>query len=250
MIAAVLLPFRDPVRLAEEMNVLDIISKGRVAYVLAVGYRPEEFEQFGVDPRRRGRIAEAKLQLLLRLRAGEPVVHEGRRIHVTPAPYTPGGPTIMWGGGSIAAAERAGRHGLGLQANGSIAGMREAYEAAARAAGHEPGYIGLPDRNEPSVVFVADDVDHAWDEIGAHLLHDARMYSAWNPGDDTTAMISHASTIDELRATSAGYRIMSVAEATDYVSGGGVLRLAPLCGGIPPAIVWPYLERAAAITAA
>ena len=100
------------------------------------------------------------------------------------------------------------------------------------------------------MVFVADDVDHAWDEIGAHLLHDARMYSTWNPGDDTTAMISHASTIDELRATSAGYRIMSVAEATDYVSGGGVLRLAPLCGGIPPAIAWPYLERAAAITAA
>ena len=36
--------------------------------------------------------------------------------------------------------------------DGSIPGMREAYEAAARTAGHEPGYVGLPDRNEPSVV--------------------------------------------------------------------------------------------------
>src|SRR5690242_5697159 len=36
LIAAVLLPFRDPVRLAEEMNVLDILSRGRVGYVLAV----------------------------------------------------------------------------------------------------------------------------------------------------------------------------------------------------------------------
>jgi alkanesulfonate monooxygenase SsuD/methylene tetrahydromethanopterin reductase-like flavin-dependent oxidoreductase (luciferase family) len=250
MVAAVLLPFRDPVRLAEEMNVLDIISKGRVTYVLAVGYRPEEFEQFGVDQRQRGRIAEDKLQLLLRLRGGEPVVHDGRRIHVTPAPFTPGGPRIMWGGGSIAAAERAGRNGLGLQANSSIAGMREAYEAAARAGGHDPGFVSLPDRGEPSVVFVAEDVDDAWHEIGKHLLHDARMYSSWNPGDSTTTMISHASTVDELRSTSSGYRVMGVAEATDYVSRGGVLRLAPLCGGIPPEVAWPYLERAATITAA
>jgi hypothetical protein len=35
-------------RFAEEMNVLDIVSKGGVAYGLAVGHRLEEFEQFGV----------------------------------------------------------------------------------------------------------------------------------------------------------------------------------------------------------
>src|SRR6266566_4522150 len=77
-LAATLLPFYDPVRLAEDMNVLDIISKGRVSYVLGLGYRPEEFEQFGVDIRQRGRIADEKLQLLLELRKGEPVVHDGR----------------------------------------------------------------------------------------------------------------------------------------------------------------------------
>jgi len=249
MIAAVLLPFRDPVRLAEEMNVLDIVSKGRVAYVLAVGYRPEEFEHFGVDLRRRGRTADEKLELLLRIRSGEPVVHDGRRIHVTPAPYTPGGPTIMWGGGSIAAAERP-------AATASDCRRTAASRVCARrtrrphASPAEPGYIGLPDRNEPSVVFVADDVDRRGTRSARHLLHDARMYSSWNEGDETTAMISHASTIEELRASSTGYRVMSVAEATGYVSGGGILRLAPLCGGIRPAIAWPYLERAAAITAA
>ena len=30
--------------------------------------------------------------------------HEGRRVHVTPAPVTPGGPSVSWGGGSPAAA--------------------------------------------------------------------------------------------------------------------------------------------------
>jgi alkanesulfonate monooxygenase SsuD/methylene tetrahydromethanopterin reductase-like flavin-dependent oxidoreductase (luciferase family) len=243
-LAAVLLPFYDPVRLAEEMNVLDIISQGRVSYTLGVGYRPEEFDQFGIERRTRGRVAEDKLRLLLRLRGGEPVLHDGRRIHVTPPPYTPGGPPVMWGGGSIAAAERAGRFGLGLQANGDVPGMREAYEAAAAAHGHEPGPVLIPDRTDPSVMFVADDVDAAWAEIGAHLLHDARAYSAWNPGDETTAMISHEETVEDLRATAVGYRIMSTAEAEEYVHRGGILRLAPLCGGIPPDIAWRYLERA------
>jgi alkanesulfonate monooxygenase SsuD/methylene tetrahydromethanopterin reductase-like flavin-dependent oxidoreductase (luciferase family) len=248
LVAALLLPFRDPVRLVEEMNVLDIISKGRVSYVLAVGYRPEEFEHFGVDRRRRGAIAEDKLRLLLQLRSGEPVHHEGRFVHVTPPPYTPGGPLIMWGGGSIAAAARAGRHGLGLLANADTAGLRDAYEAAARAAGRAPGFVSVPDPREPSVVFVADDVDAAWREIGEYLLHDARMYSSWNPDDHAIAMISHAGSVAELRAAT-GYRVIHTDEAAEVVAGGGVLRLAPLCGGIPPDIAWPYLERAAEVAA-
>ena len=48
-IGAALLPFYDPIRLAEDMAVLDIISNGRVSYMIGLGYRPEEFEMFGVD---------------------------------------------------------------------------------------------------------------------------------------------------------------------------------------------------------
>ena len=250
LLAAALLPLYDPVRLAEEMNVLDIISKGRVSYVFGVGYRAEEFEHFGVDRSRRGQIAEEKLDLLLRIRKGDPVVHDGRRIQVTPPPFTPDGPSIMWGGGSIAAARRAGRHGLGLSANGNAPGLREAYEDECRAHGHTPGAVNIPDRTDPGVMFVADDVDAAWAEIGPYLLHDAQMYSAWNPGDETTSMISHAASIEELRATSTGYRVLSVPEAAEYVRGGGVLRLAPLCGGLPPDIAWRYLERGAEVATA
>ena len=43
-----ILPFYDPVRLAEDMSVLDILSAGRASYVLALGYRPEEYEHFGL----------------------------------------------------------------------------------------------------------------------------------------------------------------------------------------------------------
>ena len=50
----VLLPLYEPVRLAEEIAVLDIISRGRVSYVFGLGYRPEEYEQFGLSLRARG----------------------------------------------------------------------------------------------------------------------------------------------------------------------------------------------------
>ena len=65
-----LLPFYDPVRLAEDMAVLDIISKGRTSYILALGYRSEEFEHFGVDMRTRGRLVDQKLDLLRKLMVG------------------------------------------------------------------------------------------------------------------------------------------------------------------------------------
>ena len=51
----VMLPLYDPVRLAEEMAVVDIISNGRVSYILGLGYRPGGIRAFGKDLARRGR---------------------------------------------------------------------------------------------------------------------------------------------------------------------------------------------------
>jgi alkanesulfonate monooxygenase SsuD/methylene tetrahydromethanopterin reductase-like flavin-dependent oxidoreductase (luciferase family) len=238
----VILPFYDPVRLAEEIAVLDLISNGRAAYVFGLGYRTEEYEHFGLDRKARGRIADEKLGLLRRLLAGEVVQHDGRRIAVTPLPLSPQGPLMMWGGGSVAAARRAGRYGLGYLAQGDAPGSLEAYEEACRAHGHEPGMTLLPNRDTPSVCFVAPDVDLAWQEIGEHLLHDARMYAEWNPDNETSVGIADVSDVDELRAAARTHRIFSADEAIAYVRDGGMLTLAPLCGGIPPDIAWKYLR--------
>jgi alkanesulfonate monooxygenase SsuD/methylene tetrahydromethanopterin reductase-like flavin-dependent oxidoreductase (luciferase family) len=239
----VLLPLYEPVRLAEEMAVLDIISKGRASYVFGLGYRAEEYDHFGLNLRDRGRLADEKLMLLRDLLSGETTVTEdGRRISVTPRPHTVGGPTLMWGGGSVAAARRAGRYGLGFLAQTSVPGMQEAYEASCRQHGHEVGATLLPPRDTASAAFVADNVDRAWDELGPYLLHDAQIYAQWNPGNETSAHISPADTVEQLRATSKSHKIFSLEEATAYVRDGNMLNLVPLCGGIPPAIAWPYLE--------
>ncbi|MGV0643698.1 LLM class flavin-dependent oxidoreductase [Mycolicibacterium sp. XJ2546] len=238
----ILLPFYDVARLAEDMSVLDHISAGRATYVFGIGYRQEEYDNFGLSLSDRGRLADEKLGLLLRLLAGEEVIHAGRRMKVTPRPRTPEGPMMSWGGASLAAARRAGRNGLGLLANGAVPGMQEAYETACRDNGFEPGFVLIPERDAATNCFVAEDVDAAWDEIGQYLLHDAMAYSEWNPGNTVSANITTAKTVDELRSQSTSHVILSVDEARRRLAGGEVFNINPLCGGIPPAIAWPYLK--------
>jgi alkanesulfonate monooxygenase SsuD/methylene tetrahydromethanopterin reductase-like flavin-dependent oxidoreductase (luciferase family) len=241
-VSVVVLPLYDPIRLAEEMCVLDIISEGRVSYTAAIGYLPHEYEMYGVDFHRRGKIAEEKLSVLLRARSGEPFDHEGRHIHVTPPPVTPGGPSVSWGGGSLAAARRAGRHGIGFFGQKDDPALGEAYVEEARAHGHEPGMCFLPPRDSATTVFVAEDIDEAWDELGAYLMHDVRSYAEWNEGDTDVTSTSAATTAEELRAENRSHRILTVDEAVEMVRGGNLLALHPLVGGLPPDLGWKYLR--------
>ena len=100
-------------------------------------------------------------------------------------------------------------------------GVREAYEATCREHGHEPGMCMLPPLDSVTTAFVAEDVDRAWEEVGPSILHDVKMYGAWNPQTGTAASISHAQTVDELRAEQGPHRIYSVDEAIALGEGRG-----------------------------
>src|SRR5512144_1578158 len=60
-VAALLLPLHDPLEIAEQIAVLDLVAGGRVSYVVAVGYRAEEYAMFGRELRERGRRMDACL---------------------------------------------------------------------------------------------------------------------------------------------------------------------------------------------
>jgi alkanesulfonate monooxygenase SsuD/methylene tetrahydromethanopterin reductase-like flavin-dependent oxidoreductase (luciferase family) len=249
MLAAVVLPFCDPVRLAEDMGVLDLISRGRAVHVLGIGHRREEYDHFGIDYRQRGRLADEKLALLLDLLEGQPVVRDGRPTKVAPPPLTPEGPRIMIAGGSLAAAKRAARHGLGFIAQANPPGLAEAYAAECRAHGREPGVAQFPSADAPTTVFVADDVERAWDELGPYMLRDAMMAASYRHGQEGVASITRARTVDELRDPNGTYRILSIGEAIEAVRSKRTLPLHPLCGGVPPKLAWPYLQLAASALA-
>jgi hypothetical protein len=57
-----LLPFHDPVRLAEDAAVVDVLSNGRLDLGLAAGYRPAEFAGFCIHPSERGKRMDESLQ--------------------------------------------------------------------------------------------------------------------------------------------------------------------------------------------
>jgi alkanesulfonate monooxygenase SsuD/methylene tetrahydromethanopterin reductase-like flavin-dependent oxidoreductase (luciferase family) len=198
---------------------------------------------FGVDFAQRGRVADEKLAVLLRALRGERFEHGDRTIDVTPRAAKPGSPHVAWGGGTPAAARRAARFGLDFFAQTNGADLEAAYRDEAERCGRTPGNLVLPDPAVPATVFVADDVDRGWEEVGPYLLHDAREYSSWNPGPTRTVSISRGTTVEELRAEQGAHRVFSVDEAIEHVRTTGWLPLHPLCGGLPPEIAWRYLER-------
>jgi alkanesulfonate monooxygenase SsuD/methylene tetrahydromethanopterin reductase-like flavin-dependent oxidoreductase (luciferase family) len=242
VIGCALLPMYDPVRLAEDMVVLDHISRGRVTFIFGIGYRPAEYELHGLDYSQRGAIAEDKFtRLLAALRQAAAATTMPR---VTPPPYTPGRPVIAWGGATKVAARRAGRHGVNFFAQFNTPGLAEEYAAASRAAGFEPGSCVLPVPEMPGSVFVHPDPDAGWKELGSYLLADARSYADWNENAGrATIHVSKGKTVEELRAEQGSHRVVTVPEAVALIRRWGRLPLHPLCGGIPPELAWTYLRR-------
>jgi alkanesulfonate monooxygenase SsuD/methylene tetrahydromethanopterin reductase-like flavin-dependent oxidoreductase (luciferase family) len=241
-VAALIVPLHDPVELAEQMAVLDLVSAGRVSYVVAVGYVAAEYAMFGREMAGRGRRMEASLEVMQRLWRGEEIEYEGRAVKVTPVPHTPGGPVLMMGGGSPVVARRAARFGMGMVAMGGDPELGRIYREACEAEGREPGLFIDPDPGTPLSCFVARDPDAAWAKWGPHLLHDARAYAEWMGDDVESATKSVASSVEALRAEQGSYRIFSVDEAVAEIGRRGMLSLQPLCGGLPPEYAWESLE--------
>jgi len=240
-IAALLVPLHDPIELAEQMAVLDIVSGGRVSYICALGYRPEEYAMFGRDIKQRGKRMEACLAAMKRAWRGEPFEYEGRRVRVTPRPLTPGGPALFMGGNAPEAVRRAARFGMGMMTMGGNAGLNAIYEHACAEYGTKPQLFLNPVGDSPSTCFIARDVDEGWREIGPYMLHDAAMYASWFK-DMGTITKSTALTLDALRAEQGSYRVFTPDEAVERIRKHGPLMLQPLCGGLPPEIAWKSLE--------
>ena len=106
-VSALLVNFYDPVKLAEDVAVLDNLSAGRVSYTIGLGYRPEEYALFDQPWETRGADIERRIELLLALWRGEQVEHDGRQVSITPLPFSDPHPFLFYGGGSPAAARRA-----------------------------------------------------------------------------------------------------------------------------------------------
>ena len=130
--------YRQPIRLAEDLAVIDHISEGRLKFGVGNGYRVQEFEGFDIPLDQRALRLEHLIEILRKAWTDEELVHEGHPVlgdgfsfdgvPVTPKPYQEGGPPIIVGGFAPPAIERAGRMGDGFTM-GSLVGVDQAMEA-------------------------------------------------------------------------------------------------------------------------
>ncbi len=244
-VAALILPLHDPIELAEQMAVVDLVSRGRVSYIVAIGYVKSEYAMFGRELSGRGRRLEECVQVLKRAWTGARFEFENRPVRVTPLPFTPGGPVLLMGGGVAASARRAARLGLGMIAMGADPELEQVYREACLAEGVEPGFFYNPRPGVAMSAFVAHDPDQAWARMGSYLLRDARAYAAWMGDDIDSATKSMATTVENLRRAKGNYQILTPDEALAEIKANGILMMQPLCGGMPIDYAWESLETLA-----
>src|SRR4051812_4066771 len=84
-----LLPFNHPIRLAEDLAVLDNISGGRVEIGVGMGYAPHEFRGFGLPVARRVSLTDEGLEVLKRAFTGETFSFTGKRYQFESVKITP-----------------------------------------------------------------------------------------------------------------------------------------------------------------
>ncbi|HKJ23877.1 MAG TPA: LLM class flavin-dependent oxidoreductase, partial [Myxococcota bacterium] len=114
-VAALLLPLHDPIRVAEDLAVLDLASGGRIGITAGLGYRESEYAMFGKDWAGRGKLFDDCLEALQACWSGEPFEWQGRTIRLSPRPLTRPHPPVFVGGMGKNAARRAARFGLPFQ---------------------------------------------------------------------------------------------------------------------------------------
>lgn len=239
MVAALIAPFYDPIRLAEDLVVLDHLSKGRIDLIIAAGYVPQEFQLYGVPMRERAQRVREVVSTLKAAFTGEPFDFRGRTVRITPPAYRPGGPGILLGGSSEPAARRAARIADGFIP--STPDVWEFYRDEMVALGRpDPGPNMIPGTR---TVALAEDPEAGWKAMAPFFLHETNAYGEWLTQAGMQAPYRAVADTGALRDTGQ-YVVLTpeqlIAELTEQPV--PFVQLHPLCGGMPIELAWSSLR--------
>lgn len=236
-----LAPLYEPVKLAEDLAVLQLLSQGRLEVVIGAGYRPSEFEMFGKRREDRKALYMEAFEVLRKAWTGEPFEHNGHTVRVTPVPDPP--PRLLLGGGHPAVARRAAKI-----ADGFYPPSGENWDIYRKACIE----LGKPDPGEcfkklgPIYTHVSTDPDRDWERIAPHAVHVLQSYSDWTIEAYGKAAGPFAAGIDpdDLRG-SGSYQVLHPEAAVEMIQSLGRNRtfiLTPLLGGLDPTFAWEGLR--------
>ena len=187
-----LLPYHNPVDIAEQAVTLDHISNGRFILGVGIGYRVAELAAFGTNRRDRVSRFEESIELMKLLWSGEEVNYDGRhwqvhdaRLALTPVqkPHPPIWIAAQSRGAVRRAAALADRVILGPQPGWKdISALTRQYKDALEELGRDPaGRIGVH-----RSIAIAKDRETAITEAREMAAKKAGMYSSFNMQEITT----------------------------------------------------------------
>jgi alkanesulfonate monooxygenase SsuD/methylene tetrahydromethanopterin reductase-like flavin-dependent oxidoreductase (luciferase family) len=177
-----LMPFHNPVRLAEDVAVVDIISGGRLELGVGVGFKHQEFDGFGVSFKERGARTNQSLEIIRRLLSGETVTYKSHffnftNIKLTPEPIQKPRPPIWLGGFTPPALRRAARYGDGFTVPGATREVYDQYVAELKKLNRPTDNIRFA--SAVWCLIVSNDPDKTFAEAADHVIYQANNYSKW-----------------------------------------------------------------------
>ncbi len=170
-----ILPLFDPVRLAEEIAVLDVLSNGRAVVGVGMGYRREEFVGYGVPFEARSGRWREMLEILPSLLSGDTVSHAGEHFAfddamIRPAPVQRPHPPLWIGTTGEQGIRRAAQRGhtvyLGNAAPEAMLARRIGWYLDERERAAPPTKLEVPLMRE---MYVAPRRAQAYAEVGPSL---------------------------------------------------------------------------------
>ena len=180
-LGVLLMPCHHPVRLAEDIAVVDAISGGRFELGVGVGYKVEEFEGFNVPFSERGSRTNESLQIIRRLLDGETLTFKGKffavnNVKLTPEPIQKHLP-IWVGGFTPPALRRAARYGDGFTAPDASRRVYDAY--LAQLTKHEKTTDNVRFAGGYRWLICSNDPDKTFNEAADHIIYQSNNYTAW-----------------------------------------------------------------------
>lgn len=146
-----LLPFYHPLKLLEELCMLDQMSRGRLLLGVGRGISPIEVRYFGLDPAQTPAMYQEALEVILRGMTSKALTFEGkyyqyRDVPMELEPYQKPHPPLWYGIGRTDAVPWAAQHRVNVVGNVTGAKMRpltDAYRAEWARLGHAPDTLPL-----------------------------------------------------------------------------------------------------------
>src|SRR3954451_9365082 len=237
-LSLVLLPLYHPLRAAEDLAVLDLVSGGRLRLTVGLGYREEEYLQFGVNIKRRPSLMEEAVEALKQAWTGEPFDFRGETVRILPRPAQRPRPAIFMGGASPASAKRAARIADGYQPLAPK--LYDIYLEELKSLGKTEPVSDIPHKSGGgSYVFIADDPAREWARIAPHAMQDTNEYARWI--GSRRGVFAPVTDPDELLSRGT-YQVLTPDECVALAESTGSITSKPLVGGLAPEIAWETLH--------